>query len=98
MCGEAGDGVEAIKKARELQPDLILLEFTMPKMSGLEVARALKLMMPQVPVIMFTFYKEAGLEPIAYAAGVDMVISKQDSITALSDSARTLLRSGVSTP
>ena len=42
VCGEAGDGREGIQKARELQPDLVLLDLSMPDMNGLEVARYLR--------------------------------------------------------
>jgi CheY-like chemotaxis protein len=41
VCGEAENGAEAIKKAKELQPDLVLLDLTMPGMSDTETARAL---------------------------------------------------------
>ena len=42
VCGEAKDGSEAIQKARELLPDVILLDISMPDMSGLDVARRLR--------------------------------------------------------
>ena len=42
VCGEAKDGSEALQKARELMPDLILLDISMPGMNGLEVARRLR--------------------------------------------------------
>ena len=42
VCGEARDGTEAIQKARELQPDLVLLDVSMPGLNGLEVARQIR--------------------------------------------------------
>src|ERR1700682_1560165 len=54
VCGEAVDGVDAIEKATELQPDLILLDMLMPRMNGIEAAAALKRSMPRVPIILFS--------------------------------------------
>jgi DNA-binding NarL/FixJ family response regulator len=47
ICGEAGDGAEAIQKAKELDPDLIILDLSMPNMNGLEAARELKRIKPR---------------------------------------------------
>jgi two-component SAPR family response regulator len=52
VCGEAVDGVEAIKKTRQLKPDLVLLDLSMPNLNGAEVA----LVKPDVRIIMFTMY------------------------------------------
>ena len=48
-CGEAENGKEAIAKALELHPDLIVLDLSMPVMNGLDAARELKRLMPTVP-------------------------------------------------
>ena|SRR5579862_279115 len=51
VCGEAGDGREAVAKAEELHPDLILLDLSMPLMNGLEATRILKGLMPRSAVL-----------------------------------------------
>jgi CheY-like chemotaxis protein len=54
VCGEAVNGVDAIEKAEMLNPDLILLDYAMPGMNGIETGAVLKAMMPELPVILFT--------------------------------------------
>jgi chemotaxis response regulator CheB len=54
VCGEAENGKEAVAKARELHPDLIVLDLSMPVMNGLNAARELKRLMPTVPLLMYS--------------------------------------------
>ena len=54
VVGEAGDGVEAVAKARETVPDVILMDLSMPKCSGLEATRLVKREMPHVKIIILT--------------------------------------------
>jgi two-component system, chemotaxis family, chemotaxis protein CheY len=51
VCGEAEDGADAIEKAKQLKPDLICLDLSMPRMNGAEAASVLKRLMPAVPII-----------------------------------------------
>jgi two-component system, chemotaxis family, protein-glutamate methylesterase/glutaminase len=78
ICGEAGNGREAIEKSQQLHPDLIILDFSMPGMDGLTAARELNRTQPAVPLLMFTTFKNPGLEKEAIAAGCTAVISKSD--------------------
>jgi DNA-binding NarL/FixJ family response regulator len=79
VCGEAEDGVEAIVKAQQLRPDLIILDFQMPVMNGLDAARQLKTLLPDTPIVMFTSFDSFEIERDALAAGVQSVQSKSDS-------------------
>jgi CheY-like chemotaxis protein len=53
---EAENGLEAIEQARELHPDLIVLDLSMPVMNGIDAARELKAIMPRIPLIIFSEY------------------------------------------
>ena len=54
VVGEGADGLEAIKKAKELAPDVILMDLNMPRCSGLEATQALQAQMPQVNILVLT--------------------------------------------
>jgi len=90
----AGDGVEALEKARELLPDLVLLDIMMPKMDGIETVKRLKAdaSLPFIPVILVTAKADskdviAGLE-----SGGDDYLTKPVDHAALSARVRAMLR------
>src|SRR5689334_18418648 len=76
---DAIDGADAVRKVQTEKPDLIILDLSMPVMNGLEAARELKILMPQVPLLMFTTSARGIVEKEARAAGISAVISKSDS-------------------
>jgi DNA-binding NarL/FixJ family response regulator len=78
ICGEATDGREAVVKARELQPDVIVLDFRMPPWDGLQAASEISNAMPATPIVMYTLYKSVELERAAKLAGVRCLVSKED--------------------
>jgi DNA-binding NarL/FixJ family response regulator len=78
VCGEAVNGLDAIEKARTLRPDLIVMDFSMPLMNGLEAGCVLKAMLPEVPIVMYTVHDSAAIKVQALAAGVRAVIQKHD--------------------
>ena len=85
VCGEAVDGLEGIKKGKDLKPDLIVLDYSLPRMNGLQVAVILHEIVPETPIILFTFYKDVISPGIAHASGVASVVSKGDRLTILAD-------------
>lgn len=91
VCGEAVDGQDAIERARQLQPDLIVLDFSMPIMNGIEAARILRREMPAVPLILFTLHLMAAGESDAREAGFGAIVSKNQNIQLLVTQALMLL-------
>ena len=90
VCGEAVDGMDAIEKARMLNPDLIILDLAMPVMDGAAAARVLKSSKPDVPIVLFTLYEEA-VECYAAVRGVDVVLSKPSGMMQLVGRVQSLL-------
>jgi DNA-binding NarL/FixJ family response regulator len=91
VCGEAQNGREAIEKAQQLHPDLIVTDLSMPVMNGLEETRVLKKIMPAVPVIIFTAHNDSFAEKEARAAGVSAVVPKSQAVAVLISQAGSLL-------
>ena len=91
VCGEAVDGVEAIEKATQLNPDFILLDLAMPSMNGVETASVLKGLMPHVPIIAFSMYAELLSNSLPSTVCIDAVVAKSDGVRKVVECARTLL-------
>ena len=91
VCGEAANGREAIEKARQLTPDVIVLDLAMPVMDGLQAARELTKILPAVPLLMFTNFESTCLKQEALSAGISALVSKSESIRVLINRLRTLL-------
>jgi two-component system, chemotaxis family, chemotaxis protein CheY len=93
VCGEAEDGKKAIEKARELHPDIIVLDLSMPVMNGFDAARVLKRLMPTVPLIMYSAFGDKVAEHQARLIGISEVVSKSEHASVLIHKARGLLYS-----
>jgi two-component system response regulator NreC len=83
VCGEANDGTEAIQKAAELQPDLILLDVSMPGLNGLDVARLLRETIPAAKILIMSQHDPAVLLPRAIDAGANGCVDKSRLSTEL---------------
>lgn len=83
VCGEAVNGVDAVEKAQSLNPNLVILDFAMPEMNGLEAATALRFMLPTTKLYLLTAHSNRELELAARDAGIDAIFSKYDDLTAL---------------
>ena len=94
VCGEAENGEVAVEKVKERHPDVVILEFQMPVMNGLEAARQIALLAPNTTMVMLTMHDCEQLSKDAQAAGIKEVFSKSDGIA---DHLIASLRSVVST-
>ena len=92
VCSESENGEQAVADAGRLKPDLIVLDYSMPVMNGLEAAPLLKKILPQTPIIMFTMFANELFAEEALAAGVTAVFSKEQARTHLIPKAESLLR------
>jgi DNA-binding NarL/FixJ family response regulator len=91
VCGEAGDGVDGIEKAKQLRPDLVLLDLAMPRMNGAEAASVMKGQRPDVPIVLFTIHGEMMGRSMTSAVGVNAVLSKSDGLGKLAECIQGLL-------
>jgi DNA-binding NarL/FixJ family response regulator len=76
VCAEAADGVQAVNRAKQFQPDLIILDLAMPELNGIEAAGQISQALPGVPILIFTLYASPQIEREAEKVGVQRVISK----------------------
>jgi DNA-binding NarL/FixJ family response regulator len=83
VCGSVGSGREAVEKAVELRPSLIILDLAMPEMDGLSAAKEIGKKLPTVPIVIFTLHKFASIDLEAKKAGVRYVVAKPDTETLL---------------
>jgi DNA-binding NarL/FixJ family response regulator len=90
ICGEAGDGLDAVKQIIKLEPDLVLLDLSMPRMNGAEVASVVKHNIPKVLIVLFTMYSENFGQSLKSAVNVDVGISKPDGMRQLVESVKGL--------
>jgi DNA-binding NarL/FixJ family response regulator len=79
ICGEALTGQEAIAKAKELRPDVVVLDFSMPDLNGLEATRQIRRMLPDTEVLVLTMYDSERLAREFLAAGARGFILKADA-------------------
>ena len=79
VCAEAENGQEAVTKALELKPDVVVLDLAMPELDGLAAARRISEAMPGTPIILHTFHDLPQLELEAEKNGVSCVVPKTDT-------------------
>jgi CheY-like chemotaxis protein len=92
VCSESENGEQAVADAERLKPDIIVLDYSMPVMNGLEAAPRLKKILPKTPIIMFTMFANEVFAAEAHAAGVTEVFSKDEAVTRLVPKAESLLK------
>lgn len=79
VVAEAGNGREALEQAKRSHPDLIVLDLVMPEMDGLQAARELGRLAPDIPILMFTMHLSRQLVDEARHVGVRGAVAKYDA-------------------
>jgi len=93
VCSEASNGQEAIDKVQQSAPDVVVLDFQMPKMNGLDAAREIRRKAPNVPILMVTLHMSTQLEDQAKKVGIRGACDKGD-IGCVVEGVETLLHHG----
>jgi DNA-binding NarL/FixJ family response regulator len=76
VAGEAGGGVAACQEAAEVQPDVVLMDLSMPDLSGIEAMKVIHETRPDVPVVILTAHADPGVEKEAREAGASGFLAK----------------------
>jgi DNA-binding NarL/FixJ family response regulator len=79
ICGEAADGASAIEMFKDLRPHVVILDFQMPGINGIETARRMAEIAPAIPIVLFTQHASADLERHAHEVGIRSVVSKTNA-------------------
>jgi DNA-binding NarL/FixJ family response regulator len=79
VCGEAADGESAVEMFKQLHPNIVILDFQMPGINGIETARRMSAIAPEVPILLFTQHASSDLERHAREVGIRSVVSKTNA-------------------
>ena len=96
VCGEACDGEEAVRKAKQLSPQLLLLDLSMPKLSGLDVTRQLHKECPEISILVLTMHEEEGYFFELLEAGASGYLVKGTAPSDILSAIRAVGKGGVS--
>jgi DNA-binding NarL/FixJ family response regulator len=91
VCGEAVNGREAIERARELHPDMLLLDLVMPGMNGFDTARELAKVEPGLPILLCTIQLSPYVVREAEKVGIQGAVSKS-KVSQITDGIAAVLR------
>lgn len=83
VVGEAESGPVAVELATYTEPDVIVMDYRMPKVDGLAATRAIRAVRPDQIIVLYTAFVDAELEEQAAEAGISMVISKVGGLVSL---------------
>jgi DNA-binding NarL/FixJ family response regulator len=79
ICGEAEDGRSGVEKFQKLKPNVVVLDLSMPDMTGIEAAQQMSVADPTVPLILFTILEIEGIGDAARKAGIRTIVPKTEA-------------------
>jgi DNA-binding NarL/FixJ family response regulator len=94
ICGEAVNGRDAIEKAQSLDPDVIIMDITMPEMSGIEATREISRLKLRASVLVFTMHESKNLASTVQDAGARGFVLKSHAARDLLEALETLMAGG----
>ena len=98
VCAEASNGQEAVEKALQFRPDVVVMDITMPVMNGLEAARQIAQLKPRIPVILFSLHVSEDLYQHLQQDGIRGAVAKADAARDLTQAVETVLSGGTFFP
>jgi CheY-like chemotaxis protein len=90
-CVEAENGLDALEKAKEMKPDLVILDFQMPVMDGIEAARRIHEVLPTMPIVLFSLFSEMMKGLDSRELGISAVVPKDKASSTLVPTIEVLL-------
>ena len=93
VCGEAANGLEGVEKAKQLKPDVVILDINMPALNGLDAARLIRKQVPQTEILILSRYEASEMRSEALQAGAREYVAKsqylaRDLLVAIDEVAR----------
>ncbi len=95
ISAEAGDGREAVTKALDLRPDIVLMDIGMPGINGIEATRRIKQAAPQIKILVLTAHEDRHFVDLALKAGADGYLLKNSDKNRLTEAIHAVMREGV---
>jgi DNA-binding NarL/FixJ family response regulator len=92
ICGEAADGLEVLAKTRELKPDVVLLDISMPHVNGLDACRQIHQELPQAAILILSEHEAAHGSAVAREAGAHAFVAKSGLPQALFSTLEAIIR------
>ena len=78
VCGEAKDGQDAVELAQQLNPDVVVLDITMPRLNGLDATRMIRKLVPQTKVVILSQHELNAMKQEAFKSGADAYVTKSE--------------------
>lgn len=94
LCGEAGDGEEAVRLAKALKPEVILMDVTMPGLNGIEATRVIRKAQPGIKIVLLTLHESTEILRNGFRAGATGYLLKADAEQELLKALRIVVADG----